>query len=109
MAFRLRIERVTYLSKANIWALDGKLLDGVVRNGAVAVARTASGTTCDIRIQNGAMVDPAPLVDRSLVTLVIDEPPCPVEELEGSLLIGAERTTDSASEPSTAKKTVGGS
>ncbi len=83
------------------------MLDGVFRNGDVAVAQSASGKTCDIRLQNGAMVDPAPLADRSSVTLVIDEPPCPVEELEGALLTGVETTTDSVSESSTAKKSAG--
>ncbi len=103
MAFHLRVERVTYLSRADIWALDGKLLHGAIRNGDRAVVQTASGKTCKIGIKNGAMVDPAP-PDRSWVTLVIDEPPCPIEELEGALLIGEEKTIDDVPESSTPRK-----
>lgn len=94
MAFSLHVKRAGHLSSAGIWYLEGNLLSGVIQNGALA--KVASGTR-EIRIQNIAMVDPFP-ADLTYKTLVIDEPPFPIEELQGVFLIGVEETANNTSE-----------
>lgn len=90
--FRFRIDRTGHLSGTGVWFIDGRLEFGEMRTGSTAFAETASGKI-KVRIRNRAIVDPPP-ADRTRMMLAIEEPPCPIEELEGALLIGAEETAN---------------
>lgn len=92
--FRFRIDRTGRLSGTGVRFMDGRLEFGEMRNGSTAFAETASGKI-EVTIRNRAIVDPPP-ADRTRMMLAIEEPPCPIEELEGALLIGAEETTNNS-------------
>lgn len=86
MSFSFYVEHATHLPGADLWIVDGKLLSGDISAADTAVMTNSGSLT--IRIKNVAIVDPT--VDSSRMTLVIEEPPCPIENLEGSTLVGIE-------------------
>ncbi len=86
MSFNFHVEHAAHLPMADVWIVDGKLLSGDI-HAATTVAKTDSGPVA-IKVKNVAMIDPP--TDSSRMTLVIDKPPCSIENLEGTTLVSVE-------------------
>ena len=84
MPFRYVVEAATHLSAARAHVLDGRLESGTIRNGVRAIAQTVRGPV-PIVIRSVAFVHRS-TVDPTLVTLQIEPPPVPLDELVGAVV-----------------------
>ncbi len=87
MSFRYQVEAVHYLASADLYVLDGRLESGTIKSGSCGVAMTSDGEY-PIQVMTVALVNHMSF-DSTRPSLSIAKPPCPLDALRGSLIVGS--------------------
>ena len=83
--FQFEIEKVDFLTVAQIWCLTGKLICGEIHNNSIAFLETDSGTN-KIRIETVAFVDPPNLNGQKRLTLTIQSDGKTLKDFVGKVI-----------------------
>jgi hypothetical protein len=84
MVTRFVVKKATRIASANVFLLDGNVLQGCLKSGDIVHREGNDETT--IRVKSIALVNTKAPSD--LVTVSIEDPGFPIAELEGAELVG---------------------